>query len=72
MLAKKPAPIRVALLCICTLITSTGRAADWQPKTAPLMTRWAADVTPQNVHPEYPRPQMVREQWLNLNGLWDY
>jgi beta-galactosidase/beta-glucuronidase len=72
MLAKKPAPIRVALLCICTLITATGRAADWQPKTAPLMTRWAADVTPQNVHPEYPRPQMVREQWLNLNGLWDY
>ena len=71
MLAKKPAPIRVALLCICTLITATGRAADWQPKTAHL-TRWAADVTPQNVHPEYPRPQMVREQWLNLNGLWDY
>lgn len=22
--------------------------------------------------PEYPRPQMVRSQWLNLNGMWDY
>src|SRR6185503_6663602 len=22
--------------------------------------------------PEYPRPQMVREKWANLNGLWDY
>lgn len=22
--------------------------------------------------PEYPRPQMVRPQWLNLNGMWDY
>lgn len=22
--------------------------------------------------PEYPRPQMVRSGWLNLNGLWDY
>lgn len=22
--------------------------------------------------PEYPRPQMVRENWLNLNGWWEY
>jgi hypothetical protein len=35
------------------------------------MTRWAAQVNPTNVLPEYPRPQMVRPQWLNLNGLWD-
>ncbi len=47
-------------------------AADWQPKQAPVMTRWAKDVSPENVHPEYPRPQMVREKWVNLNGLWDY
>ncbi|MEX2142719.1 MAG: sugar-binding domain-containing protein [Pirellulales bacterium] len=47
-------------------------AADWQPKQAPLMTRWAKDVTPEKVHPEYPRPQMVRKDWQNLNGLWDY
>src|SRR5438874_13296699 len=36
------------------------------------MTRWAKDVSPTNVHPEYPRPQMVRDKWTNLNGLWDY
>ncbi len=36
------------------------------------MTRWAADVSPKNAHPEYPRPQMVRKDWQNLNGLWDY
>jgi len=47
-------------------------AAEWAPKTAPLMTRWAKDVAPDKVHPEYPRPQMSREHWLNLNGLWDY
>ena len=34
------------------------------------MTRWAKDVTPQNVHSEYPRPQLVRPRWLNLNGVW--
>lgn len=22
--------------------------------------------------PEYPRPQMVREQWINLNGEWEF
>ncbi|MBN1180240.1 MAG: hypothetical protein JXD18_13595 [Anaerolineae bacterium] len=36
------------------------------------MTRWARDVTPESVWPEYPRPQMRRVQWQNLNGLWDY
>ena len=36
------------------------------------MTPWAAQVAATNVLPEYPRPQMVRPQWLNLNGLWDY
>jgi hypothetical protein len=47
-------------------------AASWRPCQAPLMTRWAAQVSPTNAHPEYPRPQLVREDWLNLNGLWDY
>ncbi|HEX5222047.1 MAG TPA: glycoside hydrolase family 2 TIM barrel-domain containing protein, partial [Verrucomicrobiae bacterium] len=36
------------------------------------MTRWAAEVNPTNALPEYPRPQMVRNEWLNLNGLWNY
>jgi hypothetical protein len=44
----------------------------WHPAQSPLMTRWAAEVSPTNVLPEYPRPQLVRPDWLNLNGLWDY
>jgi hypothetical protein len=48
------------------------QAQDWKPAHAPLMTRWAKDVSPEKVWPEYPRPQMVRPQWVNLNGLWDY
>jgi hypothetical protein len=35
-----------------------------------LRTRWAKDVTPVNAHREYPRPQMVRKDWVNLNGYW--
>ncbi len=46
--------------------------ADWKPAPAPLMTRWGKQVTPQNAWQEYPRPQLVRKDWQNLNGLWDY
>jgi beta-galactosidase/beta-glucuronidase len=44
----------------------------WQPVPGNIMTRWAAEVSPEEVWPEYPRPQMRRPDWLNLNGLWDY
>lgn len=37
-----------------------------------LQTRWAAGVTPDRVLPEYPRPQMSRAAWTNLNGPWEY
>lgn len=47
-------------------------AADWEPAPVPLMTRWAADVNPTNAWPDYPRPQLVRPEWMNLNGLWEY
>ncbi len=37
-----------------------------------LRTRWAEDVSAELPLPEYPRPQLVREQWQNVNGPWDY
>ena len=46
--------------------------AGWQPKEAPLMTSWGEAVDPQNVLPEYPRPQLQRTHWINLNGLWQF
>ncbi|MBC3788003.1 glycoside hydrolase family 2 protein [Spirosoma utsteinense] len=36
------------------------------------MSRWEKQVTAENAWREYPRPQMVRKQWQNLNGMWDY
>jgi hypothetical protein len=36
------------------------------------MTRWAAQVSPDNALPDYPRPQMTRPRWESLNGLWEF
>ena len=47
-------------------------APPWRPQRGPLDTRWTRLVSSKNAHPEYPRPQMVRPDWLNLNGLWEY
>ncbi len=62
----------LVLLLLLIVQCTAGYGADWQPATAPLMTRWAKDVSPTNALPEYPRPQMVRKNWLNLNGLWQF
>ena len=59
-------------LIVTCAMSMIAQAEQWQPAAAPLMTQWAKDVTPDRVWPEYPRPQMVRDQWQNLNGLWDY
>jgi len=48
------------------------QASEWKPVEGRIMTRWAAEVRPDSVLPEPPRPQIVRRDWLNLNGLWDY
>ncbi|WP_247004494.1 LamG-like jellyroll fold domain-containing protein [Halosolutus gelatinilyticus] len=46
----------------------------WEPKPVPfgMETPWTSDVGPENARPEYPRPQMVREEWRNLNGVWQF
>jgi hypothetical protein len=64
--------ISSAFVILLVLDAKLAFAADWKPAKGPLMTKWAKDVTPDKVHPEYPRPQMVRKDWQNLNGLWDY
>src|SRR5260370_25223524 len=64
--------VPLTLIGLLMGLTSLVLAEDWHPAPGPLMTRWAKDVSPTNALPEYPRPQMVRKDWLNLNGLWDY
>ncbi|MBA9078623.1 glycoside hydrolase family 2 protein [Rufibacter quisquiliarum] len=47
-------------------------AQTWQPVGDKIKTRWAKNVSPTNAWQEYPRPQLVRQDWKNLNGLWEY
>lgn len=46
--------------------------AEGAPKAKPvrLSTRWQVDEP--IPLPEYPRPQLVRENWQNLNGWWKF
>jgi len=44
----------------------------WKPANMRIASPWIEKTDPSNVLPEYPRPQMLRSNWKNLNGLWDY
>ena len=37
-----------------------------------LPTNWSRSFDREHPLPEYPRPQFVRESYLNLNGTWNY
>jgi hypothetical protein len=45
---------------------------DPKPFVSELITRWGEQVTSENAWTEYPRPQLRRDNWTNLNGKWDY
>jgi hypothetical protein len=75
MVTNLSAAVISGLLLLCTLPASALRAEDkpWPPPSGVPMTIWGKEISPDKpVLPEYPRPQMVRQEWLNLNGPWDY
>jgi hypothetical protein len=59
---------RVVSIALLLLVIPPSVVA--QAPATKLRTKWAADVKPDRVLPEYPRPQMVRANWTNLNGEW--
>lgn len=45
--------------------------SEYSLKTPPLTTPWT-DKVGTDPWPEYPRPQLERSEWQNLNGVWQY
>jgi hypothetical protein len=66
------APRRGSLAVLLMLSAWPALGDDWKVADGPLLTRWAKDVRPEAPLPEYPRPQLVRTDWMNLNGLWQF
>lgn len=56
----------------CLLFMGARAQTDWKPVEGKIVTPWASQVNPEQPLPEYPRPHLVRKNWQNLNGLWDY
>jgi len=59
-------------LLLLAAVGACGLGADWKPVASSLTTPWTSEVRADHPLPEYPRPQMVRSGWTNLNGLWNY
>ena len=57
-------------LIIATVVLACGFA--FAAVTPRMTTTWGEKVTSENAWRSYPRPQMVRDNWVNLNGDWDY
>lgn len=59
------------LICIYSILLFSCQG-EQKEKSSQMVTHWGETLDVKNVHQEYPRPQMVRNEWLNLNGFWNY
>lgn len=64
--------IHTYLLLILLLSIKVSAQDSWKIRGDKIISKWAKEVKPESVLQEYPRPHMVRKDWINLNGLWDY
>lgn len=56
----------------CFAQSRESSSENYQMSPIHICSRWAKDVNSTNTLDQYPRPQLQRGNWQNLNGLWDY
>lgn len=62
----------IIMMLFLSVSCTQKKVITWKPAENPIMTKWAKEVDPLKPWLQYPRPDMVRNAWINLNGLWDY
>ena len=60
--------LAAAAVAVAVISCNTTPKIEWAPAGDRIITVWGENLDPADVLAEYPRPQMVREQWVNLNG----
>lgn len=64
--------VTAVIAVMLTFSQSACAQSSWTKQSAPIMTVWGEQVTEENAWQEYPRPSMKRQDWMNLNGIWQY
>ncbi|MES2648982.1 MAG: sugar-binding domain-containing protein [Bacteroidota bacterium] len=62
----------ISFLGFALVTTALFAQDEWRIAGGKIASPWADSVNPAKPLNEYPRPQMVRPNWTNLNGLWQY
>ncbi|MDR1492914.1 MAG: hypothetical protein LBT05_09360 [Planctomycetaceae bacterium] len=72
--SKISAPIVLGIFIFCFFGKNEGIAQgspDFASSDSRILTKWGRNLNPDDVLQNYPRPQMMRSDWLNLNGYWE-
>jgi hypothetical protein len=69
---KKHINLLLVLIFLLSVHCNRKPEINWKIMDNPILTEWSQKVDPLKPWLEYPRPDMVRKNWINLNGLWDY
>ena len=64
--------LHLVLALLSVALLTNAQSSGWKIVPGHITTQWADDVNPANTLPDYPRPQLQRSDWQNLNGLWQY
>lgn len=60
------------LSIVLLIVLENANSQNWQKVPGKISSSWSEKIDPSNPLPEYPRPQMERGSWTNLNGMWNY